>query len=133
MAIEKKRFSFVEYLLESKSKSLSRVDEAYQTPPRADLHHGVRLRLSVLKAALESRAFSNDSEVKLVNVATRQTMSCRNEFGWQPGQSEAVIQAKTLDAAHPTFVSDLLNDINAIEGAHGVLDNITVKIENFSI
>ena len=133
MTTEKKRFSFIEYLLESKSKSLSRVDEAYQTPPRADLHHGVRLKLSVLKAALENRAFDNDSEVKLVNTATRQIMSCRNEFGWQPGQPEATIQAKTLDAAHPTFVSDLLNDINAIEGARGVLDNITVKIENFSI
>ena len=133
MATEKKRLSFIEYLLESKQKSLNRVDEAYQTPPRASLHHGVRLRLSVLKAALESRAFTNDSEVKLVNVATRQIMSCRNEFGWQPGASEASIHAKMPDAAHPTMVSDLLHDIMAIHDAGGVLDNINVKVESFSI
>lgn len=134
MNIEREKpTSFIEYLLESKQKSLNRVDEAYRTPPRASLHHGVRLKLSVLKAALESRAFSNDSQVKLVNVATRQTMSCRNEFGWQPGQSIASIHAKPIDDAHPTLVSNLLNDITAIHDAGGVLDNITVRVENFSI
>ena len=133
-----RRMTFIEYLLESKSKKLAskkaqQLVEAYQTPPHNDLHLGVDLKLSVLKTALEARCFDDHSEVKIVRVSSRQIKSCRNEFGWQPGNTTADIQAKDLQPNHATLVSDLKNDINAMQEAGADLDRVVVKITNFSI
>lgn len=129
------RMTFIEYLLESKEKKAAKkqLSEAYQTPPHNDLHLGIDLKLGVLKAALESRCFDDRSEVKLVRVSSRQIKSCRNEFGWQPGSTEAEIYAQDLNPNQPTLVSDLKNDINAMQEAGANPDQVYVKIGNFSI
>lgn len=132
---ETTRMTFIEYLLESKEKKAAKkqLSEAYQTPPHNDLHLGIDLKLGVLKAALEARCFDDRSEVKLVRVSSRQIKSCRNEFGWQPGSTEAEIHAQDLNPNQPTLVSDLKNDINAMQEAGANLDQVYVKIGNFSI
>ena len=132
---ETTRMTFIEYLLESKEKKAAKkqLSEAYQTPPHNDLHFGIDLKLGVLKAALEARCFDDRSEVKLVRVSSRQIKSCRNEFGWQPGRTEAEIYAQDLNPNQPTLVSDLKNDINAMQEAGANLDQVYVKIGNFSI
>ena len=116
---ETTRMTFIEYLLERKQKKVAKKQlfEAYQTPPHNDLHHGIDLKLGVLKTALENRCFDDHSEVKLVAVHSRQIKSCRNEFGWQPGNTEAEIHAQDLNPNQPTLVSDLKNDINAMQEA----------------
>ena len=127
--------TFIEYLLESKSKKKTvsnkaqRLSEAYQTPPHNDLHLGIDLKLGVLKAALESRFFDDRSEVKLVRVSSRQIKSCRNEFGWRIGNTEAEIHAQDLNTNHPTLVSDLKNDINAMQEAGADLDRVVSKLK----
>ena len=134
-----RRMTFIEYLLESKSrkklasKKIQQLSEAYQTPPHNDLHLGVDLKLSVLKTALEARCFDDHSEVKLVRVSSRQIKSCRNEFGWQPGNTTAEIHAQDPQPNHATLVNDLKNDINAMQEAGADLDRVVVKINNFSI
>lgn len=132
-----KNMTFIEYLLENrdqkKRKKIEKLAEAYQTPPHNDLRLGVDLKLAVLKAALEARCFDDRSEVKLVNVSSRQIKSCRDEFGWQPGNSDAEIHAQDLNPNHPTLVSDLKNDINAMQEAGANLDQVRVKIGNFYI
>lgn len=132
---ETTRMTFIEYLLESKEKKAAKkqLSEAYQTPPHNDLHLGIDLKLGVLKVALEARCFDDRSEVKLVRVSSRQIKSCRNEFGWQPGSTEAEIHAQDLNPNQPTLVSDLKNDINAMQEAGANLDQVYVKIGNFSI
>ena len=132
---ETTRMTFIEYLLESKEKKAAKkqLSEAYQTPPHNDLHLGIDLKLGVLKAALEARCFDDRSEVKLVRVSSRQIKSCRNEFGWQPGSTEAEIHAQDPNPNQPTLVSDLKNDINAMQEAGANLDQVYVKIGNFSI
>ena len=134
-----RRMTFIEYLLENKgkkklaSKKAQQLVEAYQTPSHNDLHFGVDLKLSVLKTALESECFDNQSEVKLINVSSRQIKSCRNEFGWQPGATEAEIHAQDVDPNRVTLVTDLKNDINAMQEAGGNLEQIVVKVGNFSV
>lgn len=132
---ETTRMTFIEYLLESKEKKAAKkqLSEAYQTPPHNDLHLGIDLKIGVLKAALEARCFDDHSEVKLVRVSSRQIKSCRNEFGWQPRSTTAEIHAKDLQPNHATLVSDLKNDINAMQEAGADLDRVFVKITNFSI
>ena len=132
---ETTRMTFIEYLLERKQKKVAKKQlfEAYQTPPHNDLHHGIDLKLGVLKTALENRCFDDHSEVKLVAVSSRQIKSCRNEFGWQPGNTEAEIHAQDPNPNQPTLVSDLKNDINAMQEAGANLDQVRVKIGNFSI
>lgn len=134
--VDNKRMSFIEYLLEGRAKKNIRktqIVEAYQTPPHDALHLGLDLKLSVLKAALEDQCFDDRSEVKLVRVASRQIKSCRNEFGWQPGSTEAEIHAQDADPNRATLVTDLKNDITAMQEAGGNLEQIMVKIGNFSI
>lgn len=128
--------SFIEYLLESKSKKssrLKRLAEAYQTPPQSDLRVGINLKLSVLKSALESECFDDHSEVKLVNVQSQQLKDCRNEFGWRVGSTVAEIHAKDVQRNHAAKVLDLRNDIIAMQQAGADIEHITVKIVDFRI
>lgn len=114
--------SFIEYLLESRKKICKQLLQERYGSTRVQ-----NMSLATFRTVL-SQHFEQDDVVKLCcpipNVQNRIAIT-KNEFGWQPGATEARLETRNGD---PAAVGELLADIEAIRNAGGDLDAIHLVV-----